>query len=513
MADGKGDQRRAALIILDGFGHAAPGPGNAVSLADTPVWDSLWATYPHVLLEASGEAVGLPAGVMGNSEVGHLTLGSGRIIYQDLSRINRAISDGSFFENAVLCSVMDGSVSRGRPVHLMGLVSEGGVHSSIVHLKALVSLAHRRGVSRLFIHAFTDGRDTSPTSGEGYLEDLLTFLGAEGLGSVATVCGRFYAMDRDRRWERLKLAYDTLVHDQGLRAPDAVSALKQSYARNETDEFVLPTIIGEGSTSRVSDGDGVIFFNFRPDRARELSAALTQASFAGFDRGEALADIYFAGLTEYDAALGLAVAFPKEEPRNTLAEVVSDHGLTQLHIAETEKYAHVTFFFNGGRERPFPGEKRILVPSPKSVATYDQKPAMSAYEIVRCLEEAVRDAPPNLVVLNFANPDMVGHTGSLSATVEAVEHVDRCLGEALQVLEGVGAKIMVTADHGNAEAMVGEDGAGNTAHTTNPVPLVLLEKGKGLREGAGLADVAPTILCFLGLAVPAEMTGRALCET
>lgn len=513
MADREADPRRAALIILDGWGYAAPGPGNAISVADTPVWDSLWDRYPHVLLEASGEAVGLPAGVMGNSEVGHLTLGSGRIIYQDLSRINRAISDGSFFENAVLLGVMDGAVLRGRPVHLMGLVSEGGVHSSIVHLKALVSLAHLRGVSRLFIHAFTDGRDTSPTAGEGYLEDLVAFLAAAGLGSVATVAGRFYAMDRDRRWERLKLAYDALVHGRGLQAPDALTAVRQSYERNETDEFVLPTIIGGGSTSRVSSGDGVIFFNFRPDRARELSAALTQPSFAGFDRGEALAGIDFAGLTEYETALDLPVAFPKEEPRNVLAEVVSDAGMTQLHIAETEKYAHVTFFFNGGRERPFPGERRILVPSPKSVATYDQKPAMSASEVVDCLEEAVRDDAPNLVVLNFANPDMVGHTGNMSATVEAVEHVDRCLGRALQVLEGVGAKIMVTADHGNAESMVGDDGVGNTAHTTNPVPLVLLEEGPSLREGAGLADVAPTVLCFLGLGAPGEMTGRSLCET
>jgi len=464
-------------------------------------------------LEASGEAVGLPAGVMGNSEVGHLTLGSGRIIYQDLSRINRAITDGSFFENPVLRAVMDGAVSRGKPVHLMGLVSEGGVHSSIVHLKALVSLAHRRGVSRVFIHAFTDGRDTSPTAGQGYLEDLVAFLKTEGLGSVATVSGRYYAMDRDRRWDRLKLAYDALVHNQGLHAPDAVTAMKQSYARDETDEFVLPTIIGGGSSSRVSSGDGAILFNFRPDRARELSAALTQAGFDAFDRGDALADLDFAGLTEYDAKLGLAVAFPKQEPRNVLAEVVSDAGLTQLHIAETEKYAHVTFFFNGGREQPFPGERRILVPSPKTVATYDQKPEMSAYGVVDCLEQTVRDAPPDLVILNFANPDMVGHTGNIPATVEAVQHVDRCLGKVLQVLEGVGAKIMVTADHGNAESKIAADGTINTAHTTNPVPLILLEEGAHLRDGAGLSDVAPTVLCFLGLKAPEEMTGLPLCET
>ncbi|HLA81783.1 MAG TPA: 2,3-bisphosphoglycerate-independent phosphoglycerate mutase [Thermoleophilia bacterium] len=513
VADQQLGRRRAAVIVLDGWGYAPPGPGNAISLARTPVWDSLWDGYPHVLLEASGEAVGLPPGVMGNSEVGHLTLGSGRIIYQDLSRINRAIDDGSFFENPVLRSLMDGVVARGTSVHLMGLTSEGGVHSSLVHLKALVSMARERGVSRLFVHAFTDGRDTSPTAAEGYMADLACFLEAEGLGSFATVAGRYYAMDRDRRWERVKLAYDALVHNVGLHAADAVGAVRESYARNETDEFILPTIVGDGVASRVNAGDGVIFFNFRPDRTRELSAALTQASFDGFDRGGAPPSIDFAGMTEYDPKLGLAVAFPKEEPVNVLAQVISDAGLTQLHIAETEKYAHVTFFFNGGREAPFPEETRILVPSPKNVATYDQKPAMSAYEVVGCLEETVREAPPDFVILNFANPDMVGHTGNISAAVEAIEHVDRCLGRVLQVLEGVGAKIMVTADHGNAEAMIEPDGSMNTAHATNPVPLILLDSGAELREGAGLSDVAPTVLCFLGLKMPAEMSGRSLCET
>jgi 2,3-bisphosphoglycerate-independent phosphoglycerate mutase len=505
-------RRRAALVILDGWGCAPLGPGNAISLADKPVWDALWKRYPHVLLEASGEAVGLPPGVMGNSEVGHLTLGSGRIIYQDLSRINRAIADGSFFENPVLGAVMDGVVARSRSLHFMGLLSDAGVHSSLDHLKALVTMAQRRGVPRVFVHAFTDGRDTSPTAGEAFMQDLEAFLNDEGLGVVATVCGRFYAMDRDRRWERVKRAYDALVRGQGLTAPSAVAAIQESYARGETDEFVQPTIMCDDAGSRVCAGDGVIFFNFRPDRARELAAALTQADFAGFDRGGPMPSVDFVGMTEYDPNLQLAVAFPKEEPRHVLAEVISAAGLSQLHIAETEKYAHVTFFFNGGREEPFPGEVRKLVPSARDVATYDLKPAMSAYEVVDCLEETMAENPVDFVVLNFANPDMVGHTGDILATVDAIQHVDRCLGKVLKVFGGVGAKIIVTADHGNAESVLEADGSINTSHSTDRVPLILLTEGVVLREGAGLSDVAPTLLCFLGLDRPSEMTGRPLCE-
>jgi 2,3-bisphosphoglycerate-independent phosphoglycerate mutase len=503
--------RRAALIILDGWGCASADPGNAIALAYTPIWDELWATYPHVLLEASGEAVGLPAGVMGNSEVGHLTLGSGRIIYQDLSRINRAINDGSFFSNPVLGALMDGVAKRGRSLHLLGLLSDAGVHSALGHLKALVKMARERGVSRLFVHAFTDGRDTSPTAGEGYVSELESYLAAEGLGMVATVSGRYYAMDRDKRWERVKLAYDALVRGKGLMAADALSAVRASYGREETDEFILPTVTCKDPRSRLADGDGVVFFNFRPDRARELSAALTQQDFAGFDRLGTMPKVDFAGMTEYEASLDLAVAFPKVEPRHVLAEVVSDAGLTQLHIAETEKYAHVTFFFNGGREAPFPGERRKLVPSPRDVNTYDQKPEMSAYGVAEALREIMLSAPVNLVVLNFANPDMVGHTGNIPATIEAVGHVDRCLGQVLEVLEELGARVIVTADHGNAEQMLEPDGATNTAHSVDKVPLVVLERGLSLRQGAGLADVAPTLLCFLGLAVPKEMSGLALC--
>jgi 2,3-bisphosphoglycerate-independent phosphoglycerate mutase len=344
------------------------------------------------------------------------------------------------------------------------------------------------------VHAFTDGRDTSPTDGEGYAAELDEFMRSEGLGVIATVSGRYYAMDRDRRWERLKLAYDALVHGSGLAATDALAAIRESYARGETDEFIPPTVVGADPSSRIGKGDGVIFFNFRPDRARELS---------GVD---------FVGMTEYEASLGLSVAFPKEEPRHVLAEVISEAGLTQLHIAETEKYAHVTFFFNGGREQPFPGEIRRLIPSPKDVETYDEKPAMSAYEVTDSLENALAQRPFDFVVLNFANPDMVGHTGDVDATVQAIEVVDRCLGRVVRMLEGLGTKVIVTADHGNAEEMLEADGSVDTAHSTDKVPLVVLDTSIHLREGAGLADVAPTLLCFMGLEAPAEMTGRSLCS-
>jgi 2,3-bisphosphoglycerate-independent phosphoglycerate mutase len=473
----------------------------------------LCARYPHVLLEASGEAVGLPPGVMGNSEVGHLTLGSGRVVYQDLSRVNRAIADGSFFENGALGAVMDGVVARFRSLHLMGLLSDAGVHSSIDHLKALVTMARRREVLSLFIHVFTDGRDTSPTAGAAFVRDLEDFLGSEGLGLVATVSGRYYAMDRDRRWDRVKRAYDAIVHGQGLRATSAEAAVLEAYDRGETDEFIQPTVIGDIPASRIMAGDGVVFFNFRPDRARELAEALTQPSYCGFDRCGSPPTVDFVGMTEYDPNLHLAVAFPKEELRHVLAEVVSAAGLTQLHIAETEKYAHVTFFFNGGREEPFPGERRRLIPSPTEVATYDQKPAMSAYEVADCLQSVMAEDPVDFVVLNFANPDMVAHTGKIPAAVEAVQHVDICLGKVVKVLEEVEAKIIVTADHGNAEVMLEPDRSVSTAHTTDRVPLVLLDEAAVLREGAGLSDVAPTVLCFLGLEVPAEMTGHTLCES
>ncbi len=510
-----GGPRRAALVILDGWGSAAPGPGNAISLADTPVWDALWAEYPHTLLDASGEAVGLPRGVMGNSEVGHLTIGSGRVVYQDLSRINRAITDGTFFTNPVLNGLMERTRERAGSLHLMGLLSDAGVHSAMGHVRAIVQLAGRQGIDRVYVHAFTDGRDTQPTSGIEFVRNLEAFLAAEGRGAIVTVAGRYYGMDRDKRWDRVKLAYDALVHGEGLRAASAATAVLESYDRGETDEFILPTVIGpDGAArgaSRVTARDGVIFFNFRPDRAREMCAALTQIDFTAFDRGAAPPLVDLVGMTEYDPKLGLGVAFPKEEPRHVLAEAISDAGLTQLHIAETEKYAHVTFFFNGGREAPFPGETRCLVPSPKNVSTYDQKPEMSAYEVVEQLETLMADDPADFVVLNFANPDMVGHTGNIAATVAALEHVDRCLGRVIGILSGYGAKIMVTADHGNAEAMLQPDGSVDTAHSTDKVPLVVLDPGMKLRVGAGLADIAPTLLRFLGISIPPEMTGTPLC--
>lgn len=505
-------RRPVGLIILDGWGAARPGPGNAISLARTPVWDSLMERYPHVLLEASGEAVGLPAGVMGNSEVGHLTLGSGRVIYQDLSRIDRAIRDGSFFTNPELTRVVDGAAARGSALHLMGLLSDGRVHSSIDHLIALVKMASERGVGRLYVHTFMDGRDTSPTAGEGFMRDLELFLSERGVGKVATVSGRYYAMDRDRRWERLQLAYDALVHGKGLHAASGLAAVQESYSREETDEFILPTIVCEEPESRLHDNDAVIFFNYRPDRARELSEALTRQEFAYFDRGGPPPDVDFVCFTEYDPSLGLAVAFPKDEPRHVLAEVISEAGLTQLHIAETEKYAHVTFFFNGGREAPFPGELRRLIPSPKDVETYDQKPEMSAFLVADCFRETLTEHKIDFVVLNFANPDMVGHTGNIRATVEAIEDVDICLGRVLEVLNEHDARVIVTADHGNAEMMVAADGTPDTAHSTDMVPLVILDECSTLRQGAGLSDVAPTVLSFLGLAIPPEMTGTPLCE-
>ncbi|MCL5943170.1 MAG: 2,3-bisphosphoglycerate-independent phosphoglycerate mutase [Actinobacteria bacterium] len=504
-------RRPVALIILDGWGYAEPGPGNAVSLARTPVLDELLARHAWVLLQASGEAVGLPPGVMGNSEVGHLTLGAGRVIHQDLSRINRAIADGTFYENPVLAPAMGAAAAKGAAVHLMGLLSEGGVHSAVEHIHALVRLARRKGVERLFIHAFMDGRDSSPTAGRGLLRELEEFLNSEGLGRVATIAGRYYAMDRDRRWERTKRAYDALVHGRGERAGAADEAIRRSYEQQVTDEFVLPTIIGDDPRSRIHDGDTVVFFNFRSDRTRQLTRAFICPDFDGFDREGPAPAVTFIAMTEYDETFTIPVAFPYEPPQDVLAEVLSRAGLRQLHIAETEKYAHVTFFFNGGREEPYPGELRRLVPSPKEVATYDRKPAMSAYEVAAAFREIMTTEEIDFVILNFANPDMVGHTGNIGATVEALEHVDRCLGQVLDVLRGRNAHVFVTADHGNAEYMLEPDGRPNTAHTTNPVRLVYAGDGLALRQGAGLADVAPTILCLLGLEQPAAMTGRSIC--
>jgi 2,3-bisphosphoglycerate-independent phosphoglycerate mutase len=468
-------------VILDGWGCAPPGPGNAVDLADTPVFDRIWAEYPHTTLTASGEAVGLPAGQMGNSEVGHLTIGSGRILYQDLMRVNRAIDDGSFFEHPAL----RGAFEHGRNVHLLGLVSYGGVHSHIDHLRALLRFAPEK----TWIHAFTDGRDVSPHSAAHDLAELPT-------DRIASVAGRYYAMDRDQRWQRTRRAYEAIVDSTPLTASDPVAYVQSQYDAGVTDEFIEPVHF-EGRPG-IEPGDTVVFFNFRPDRARQLSQKLIEA---GFD---------LTTMTRYRDDFDSPVVFEEQEVTNTLAEVLAAHGLRQLHSAETEKYAHVTYFLNGGREEAWPGETRILVPSPREVGTYDEKPEMSAPEVAA---RVAAEAPDGyaFVIVNFANPDMVGHTGSIPAAIAAVEATDRSLGIVLAAVERAGGVALVTADHGNAETMLQADGVSpHTAHTTNPVPLVVTDPRVTLRAGGELSDLAPTILAMLGIPQPGEMTGRAL---
>jgi 2,3-bisphosphoglycerate-independent phosphoglycerate mutase len=470
-----------ALVILDGFGCAPAGPGNAVELADTPVFDGLWREYPHTTIEASGEAAGLPPGQMGNSEVGHLTIGAGRRLYQDLMRVDKAIEDGSFFENPALVAAFE----RGRRVHLLGLVSHGGVHSHIDHLQALLRFAPEK----TWIHAFTDGRDVSPTAAA----DDLALLPQDRL---ATVTGRYFAMDRDQRWDRTRRAYDAIVEHAGTRATDVVAAVRASYAAGITDEFIEPIVV-EGAP-RLEAGDTAIFFNFRPDRGRQLTRMLLDH---GFD---------VTTMTRYAADLPTPVAFAEHEVHDTLAEVLAAHDLKQLHAAETEKYAHVTYFFNGGREEAWPGETRVLVPSPRDVPSYDHRPGMSADELADRVVDQVGDGYAFCVV-NFANPDMVGHTGSIPAVVEAIEIVDRCLGRVADRVAELGGVCLVTADHGNAEKMLEADGVSpHTAHTTNRVPLVVTLPGASLREDGELGDLGPTVLELLRIDQPSAMTGRPL---
>ncbi|MFQ5510240.1 MAG: 2,3-bisphosphoglycerate-independent phosphoglycerate mutase [Candidatus Krumholzibacteriia bacterium] len=508
-------KRRIVLLIMDGWGLRADGQANAVAQAATPIVDGLWNRYPHTTLDPSGTEVGLPAGQMGNSEVGHLNLGAGRVVYQDIMRISRAIESGEFFENGALTGACDAVGDRGT-LHLMGLLSTGGVHSTREHLYALLEMARRRGVRDVCVHAFLDGRDTSPTAGTRYLSDLQDELDAARLGRVATVCGRYYCMDRDKRWDRVQKGYDALTAGRGRRVTDYQGALRESYDRDVTDEFVEPIVVTDGKgkpVGTVRDGDSIIFFNFRADRARQLTAAFTEAGFTGFTR-EARPEVDFVCMTAYDKRFKLPVAFPRAGMKNILGAVAAAAGRTGFRLAETEKYAHVTYFFNGGVEEPFEGEDRILVPSP-SVATYDLQPAMSALGVTEALIQTLGENRHDYVVCNFANPDMVGHTGVLEAAIEAVETVDTCVGRVIEALDPGRDAAIVTADHGNAELMIDpETGGPHTAHTTNPVPCILVDEryDGNLIEGGSLKEIAPTMCHYMGVDVPPEITGRDLRE-
>ncbi|HTP52300.1 MAG TPA: 2,3-bisphosphoglycerate-independent phosphoglycerate mutase [Anaeromyxobacteraceae bacterium] len=505
------------LVVLDGWGLRAEREANAIALAGTPNMDRLTKEFPSAPLRTSGLAVGLPEGQMGNSEVGHTNLGAGRIVYQDLVRINRSIEDGSFFQIPALLEVARKAKASGGALHLMGLVSDGGVHSHVEHLHACLDLARREGVARAFVHAFLDGRDTPPKSGLGYMESLEKRLREKGFGRVATVMGRFYAMDRDKRWDRVKEAFDAMVRSVGHRAASGVAAVEQAYGRGETDEFVRPTVLVNGGgepVARVKDGDAILFFNFRADRAREITRAFTEPDFHAFDASGRPHLSSYVCMAEYDKTFGLPVAFGPDQPTEIFPEMVSRAGLKQLRCAETEKYAHVTFFFNGGREEVLPGEDRILVPSPRDVKTYDQKPEMSAREVTDKVVEAIRSRQYGFVLVNFANPDMVGHTGILEAAVKAVRVVDECVGRLWKAASEAGMAMLVTADHGNCEMMIDpQTGEPHTAHTLGPVPFILADpelRGAKLRQDGVLADVAPTALQVMGLAQPKEMKGLGL---
>ena len=493
------------LIIMDGFGLAPAAADNAVSLANTPVLDKLFREYAHTTLSASGLDVGLPAGQMGNSEVGHTNIGGGRVVFQDLPRISRAIEDGSFFRNEAYNKAMDDCLKNDSSLHLYGLLSDGGVHSHIDHLFALLQMARDKGLTKVYVHCFLDGRDVSPTSGKGFVQELQDKCAQLGVGKIATVMGRYYAMDRDKRWERVQMAYDAMVYGEGHHSSDPVAAVAESYANGVTDEFVEPVVIDPDGT--ISDNDSIIFFNYRPDRAREITRAIVDPDFDGFAR-EFFPTTYVCN-TEYDASMpNVLVAWPRIAVKNGLGEYLSSMGMTQLRIAETEKYAHVTFFFNGGVEKQYPGEDRVLVPSPK-VATYDLQPEMSAFEVCDKCVERIESGAYDVIILNFANCDMVGHTGVLEAAVKAVETVDTCVGRVVDATLKMGGIAMVTADHGNAEDMKQPDGSPMTAHTTNLVPFILCGAGTELRPGR-LADIAPTILDVMGLACPEEMDGKTL---
>ena len=507
-------KKPTVLMILDGFGLNEKHEANAVYEAKTPNIDRLMKEYPFVKGYASGLAVGLPDGQMGNSEVGHMNMGAGRIVYQELTRITKEIEDGTFFENPALKDAMKKVKENNSALHMWGLLSDGGVHSHITHLYGLLEMAKREGLDKVYVHCFLDGRDTAPTSGITYVKALEEKMAELGIGKIASLSGRYYAMDRDNRWDRVQKAYDVLTKGEGEQAESAVDAMQASYDKDVTDEFVVPTAIVENGkpVATVSDKDSVIFFNFRPDRAREITRAFCADTFDGFDRG-ARKDATYVCFTEYDATIpNTEIAFKKVELHNTFGEYLAAHGKTQARIAETEKYAHVTFFFNGGVEEPNPGEDRILVKSPK-VATYDLKPEMSAYEVCDKLCEAIRGGKYDVIIVNFANPDMVGHTGIEAAAIKAVEAVDECVGRAVEALKEMDGVMFLCADHGNAEQLKDyTTGAPFTAHTTNPVPFILInaDPSYGLREGGCLADIVPTLLELMGMEQPKEMTGKSL---
>ena len=496
------------LVVLDGWGIAPDGPGNAISLADTPVFDELLSTYPHSQLIACGRAVGLPEGQMGNSEVGHMNLGAGAVVMQDLTRIDEAATSGGFQSNPVLRAAF----SDAERVHLIGLVSDGGVHSGWAHLEALIRMGASLGVPDLVLHAFTDGRDTLPHSGVGYLETVQGWMEDAGAGRIGSVVGRYWAMDRDKRWDRTQRAYDLIVHGRAEhRAPSGAAAARDAYERDETDEFITPVLVGD-SEAQIRPGDSVIAFNFRPDRMRQITRALADPGFDEIDRGAAPPVERYVTMTQYEEDFDYPVAFAPEHPAMTLPKALAQRGVRQLHVAETEKYAHVTYFFSSGEEEPFEGERRELVPSPRDVPTYDYKPEMSALEAARAFTDAWGEESFTFGIINFANSDMVGHTGVIPAAVRGVETVDRALGEVVQAVHESGGACIITADHGNSDHMLEDDGSPNTAHSLNPVPVIVTVAGLKLRDEGILADVAPTVLQVLGIEQPREMTGKSLIE-
>ena len=509
-------KKMTALIILDGFGKGEPTPQNAIYAQGTPQIDALLAQYPHTTIDASGMAVGLPEGQMGNSEVGHTNIGAGRVVYQELTRITKSIQDGDFYENPVLKDAILHAKSAGRAVHLFGLCSDGGVHSHIEHGIALLRMCKQLGQQEVYVHCFMDGRDVPPTSGKCYVEQMQRAMDEIGVGKIATVIGRYYAMDRDNRWERVERAYRAIVKGEGTPGEDAAQMVQQSYDAGVTDEFIEPVVLMENGApvGCVKENDSIIFYNFRPDRAREITRSFIYEDFDGFARE--YFPVHYVCFTQYDATFGdkVQVAFAPQSLHNTLGEYLSACNKTQLRIAETEKYAHVTFFFNGGVEKENPGEDRVLIPSPK-VATYDLKPEMSAYEVTEQAVARIESGAYDFMVLNFANPDMVGHTGVLEAAKAAIKAVDECVGKVVDAILRMGGTCLITADHGNSECMADENGAPMTAHTTNPVPLILVDpekKSAKLKSGGRLCDLAPTLLTMMGLPIPQEMTGTSLIE-